>query len=120
MERDRGCEPREGWQLALQWGRRGRGGEVEGAGAQRLGFYLLPQGDQRGTLAPKLKDPVSGPYTTPPHLETGRCPLLSQDLGIHPQRAAKLSGIWAAWPRRQQPRGQVWREPGLDRPRRPA
>lgn len=35
--RDRGCEPREGWQLALQWGR----GGVRGGGS---GGVQVPRG----------------------------------------------------------------------------
>lgn len=105
MERDRGCEPREGWQLALQWGRGGvcRWEAWGGAGGQRLGFYLLPPGD-RGTLAPKTeKTPVRGrPTLTPTLIRRQKMPTFVPDLGIHHSVPPRLlTGIWAAVTRRQ-------------------
>lgn len=92
MERDRGCEPREGWQLALQWGRGGvRGGGSGGVQVPRglaSTFFLQVI---RGTLAPQTeKTPVRGrPTLTPPLIwrqeDAHSCPRP----GNSSQRAAK-------------------------------
>ena len=81
MERDRGCEPREGWQLALQWGRGGVCGwgsvGVRVARGLASTFFLQAIG---GRWPPKLRRPQSGgaPHLDPPSSGDRRCPLLSQ------------------------------------------